>query len=112
MGAMAGSSLPSLGRVRLTDLIAADGLLSDRYKFAVSTLSQSLARYYAAIIEVPAGDDVMLRCVIDSARMYFHQRPYPGPEMLHTGDPQEWDKTSGYFTDPQIWQETFDYRPG
>lgn len=112
MGAMAGSSLPSLGRVRLTDLIAADGLPSDRYKFAVSTLSQSLARYYAAIIEVPTGDDVMLRCVIDSARMFFHQRPYPGPEMIHTGDPQEWNKTSGYFTDPQVWQETFDYRPG
>ncbi|XP_057862127.1 uncharacterized protein LOC131070569 [Cryptomeria japonica] len=112
MGAMAGAGLPSLGRVRLIDLVATDGLSSDKYKLAVNTLSQSLTRYYAAIIELPVGDDVMLRCAIDSGRMYFHQRPYQGTEMIHSGEAQDWNKTSGYFTDPQIWQETFDYRPG
>eukprot|EP00252_Welwitschia_mirabilis_P018984 TRINITY_DN4272_c0_g1_i1.p1 TRINITY_DN4272_c0_g1~~TRINITY_DN4272_c0_g1_i1.p1 ORF type:complete len:478 (+),score=94.40 TRINITY_DN4272_c0_g1_i1:707-2140(+) len=112
MGAMSGAGLPSLGRVRLLDLVPTDGIPTDRYKFAVSTLSQSLARYYAAIIELPIGDDVVLRCVVDSTRMFFHQRPYPVPEIMHTADLQEWNKTSGYFTDAQIWRETFDYRPG
>ncbi|KAF2309260.1 hypothetical protein GH714_001409 [Hevea brasiliensis] len=32
--------------------------------------------------------------------------------MIHTNDSREWCKTSGYYADPQLWQETYDYRPG
>ncbi|KAK1278346.1 hypothetical protein QJS04_geneDACA017529 [Acorus gramineus] len=112
MGAMAGSGLPSLGRVRLADLIAAEGLPSDSYKISVSTLSQSLAQYSAAIIQLPVSDGALLRSGLESARLYFHQRPYSPSEMVQTGDSREWCKTSGYHADPQLWQETYDFRPG
>ncbi|KAK1582604.1 hypothetical protein Q3G72_016683 [Acer saccharum] len=110
---MAGNGLPSLGRVKLTDLIPSEGLPSDSYKVSVSTLSQSFAQYSAAIIQFPASDGPLLRSCLDSARLYFHQRPsYPAADMIHTNDSREWCKTSGYYADPQLWQETYDYRPG
>ena len=43
---MASSGLPSLGHVKLTDLVPYEGLPSDSYKLSVSTLSQSLAQYF------------------------------------------------------------------
>ncbi|XP_040989343.1 uncharacterized protein LOC121236900 isoform X2 [Juglans microcarpa x Juglans regia] len=110
---MAGSGLPSLGRVKLTDLVPSEGLPSDSYKLSVSTLSQSLAQYSAAIIQFPASDGALLRSGLDSARLYFHQRAsYPAADMIHTNDSREWCKTSGYYADPQMWQESYDYRPG
>eukprot|EP00249_Psilotum_nudum_P019920 c27475_g1_i1 orf=650-2083(-) len=112
MGAMAGTVLPCPGRVLLLDLIATDGLASDRYKHAVSVLSQSLARYNCVVIELPQGDDVLLGCVLDSARMFFHQKPIPGPESIHPGDPQDWNRIAGYFTEPHRLRETYNYRPG
>ncbi|KAL5708596.1 hypothetical protein ACHQM5_019375 [Ranunculus cassubicifolius] len=109
---MAGNGLPSLGRVKLTDLIASEGLPSDSYKIAITTLSQSLAQYSAAIIQLPVGDSALLRSGLESARLYFHQKAsYPPAEMIHTNS-HEWCKTSGYYADPQLWQENFDYRPG
>lgn len=110
---MAGSGLTSLGRVKLTDLVPCEGLPSDSYKLSVSTLSQSLAQYSAAIIQFPASDGALLRSGLESARLYFHQRAsYPAAEMIHNNDSREWCKTSGYYADPQMWQETYDYRPG
>jgi hypothetical protein len=110
---MAGSGLPSLGRVKLTDLVPSEGLPSDSYKLSVSTLSQSLAQYSAAIIQFPASDGALLRSGLDSARLYFHQRAScPAADMMHTNDSREWCKTSGYNADPQLWLETYDYRPG
>ncbi|XP_038970196.1 uncharacterized protein LOC120104035 isoform X7 [Phoenix dactylifera] len=109
---MAGSVMPSLGRIRLTDLIASEGLPSDSYKISVSTLTQSLAQYSAAIIQLPPADGALLRSGLESARLFFHQRPYPPADMVHSNDSREWCKTSGYYADPQLWQETYDYRPG
>lgn len=110
---MAGSGLPSLGRVKLTDLVPSEGLPSDSYKLSVSTLSQSLAQYSAAIIQFPASDGALLRSGLDSARLYFHQRAsYPAADMIHANDSREWCKTSGYYADPQMWQESYDFRPG
>lgn len=110
---MAGSGLQSVGRVKLTDLVPAEGLPSDAYKLSVSTLSQSLAQYSAAIIQFSASDGALLRAGLDSAHLYFHQKaPYPPAELINTNDPREWCKTSGYYADPQQWQETYDYRPG
>ncbi|XWS10282.1 hypothetical protein CRYUN_Cryun39dG0062500 [Craigia yunnanensis] len=110
---MAGDGLPSMGRVKLTDLIPSEGLTSDSYKLSVSTLSQSFAQYSAAIIQFPASDGALLRSGLDSARLYFQQRAaYPSADLIHTNDSREWCKTSGYYADPQLWQETYDYRPG
>ncbi|XP_062011956.1 uncharacterized protein LOC133728570 [Rosa rugosa] len=110
---MAGSGLPSLGRVKLADLVPSEGLPSDSYKLSVSTLSQSLAQYSAAIIQFSVSDGALLRSGLDSARLYFHQRAsYPAPDIVRSNDPREWCKTSGYNADPQLWLETYDYRPG
>ncbi|XP_065865144.1 uncharacterized protein [Euphorbia lathyris] len=111
---MAGNGLPSLGRVKLSDLIPTEGLPSDSYKLSVSTLSQSLAQYNAAIIQFSSSDAALLRSGLDSARLYFHQKSsnYPSPDMIHGNDSREWCKTSGYYADPQLWQETYDFRPG
>ncbi|XP_048130672.1 uncharacterized protein LOC115738688 isoform X3 [Rhodamnia argentea] len=110
---MAGNGLPSLGRVKLADLVPSEGLPTDSYKISVSTLSQSLAQYSAAVIQFSTSDGALLRSGLDSARLYFHQRAsYPASDMIHTNETREWCKTSGYYADPQLWQETYDYRPG
>ncbi|TYH46770.1 hypothetical protein ES332_D11G361800v1 [Gossypium tomentosum] len=110
---MAGNGLPSLGRVKLTDLVPSEGIPSDSYKLSVPTLSQSFAQYSAAIIQFPASDGALLRSGLDSARLYFQQKAaYPPEELIHTNDSCEWCKTSGYYADPQLWQEMYDYRPG
>ncbi|XP_076957418.1 uncharacterized protein LOC143632885 [Bidens hawaiensis] len=110
---MAGNGLSNLGRVKLTDLIPSEGLPSDTYKLSVSTLSQSLAQYSAAIIQFPPTDAALLRCSLESARPYFNQKPsYPPPDTIHIHDSREWCKTSGYSANPQMWQESYDYRPG
>ncbi|XP_050145505.1 uncharacterized protein LOC126621145 isoform X1 [Malus sylvestris] len=112
-GVMASNGLPSLGRVKLTDLAPAEGLPSDSYRLSVSTLSQSLALYSAAIIQFPVSDGALLRSGLDSARLYFHQKAsYPSADMVNNNDPRDWCKTSGYNADPQLWLETYDYRPG
>ncbi|CAM8948846.1 unnamed protein product [Rhodiola kirilowii] len=110
---MAGNDLPSLGRVKLTDLIPTEGLPSDSYKLSVSTLSQSLSQYSAAIVQLPASDAALLRSCLDSARLYFNQKaPYPDADLIHTNDSPEWCKSYGYYADPQLWLENYDYRPG
>lgn len=110
---MAGNELPSLGRVKLSNLIASEGLSTDSYKLSVSTLCHSLAQYSAAIIQFSSCDGALLRSGLESARLYFHQRPsYPGVDMIHSSESQEWCRTSGYYADPEWWQESYDYRPG
>ncbi|KAI3921420.1 hypothetical protein MKW98_013354 [Papaver atlanticum] len=113
MGAMAGQCLPSLGRVKLTDLIASEGLPSDTYKISVSTLSQSLTQFAAVIIQLPASDGALLRSGLESAHLYFHQKAsYPNAHMVHNHDSRDWCRTSGYYAEPQLCQETYDFRPG
>ncbi|KAL3851052.1 hypothetical protein ACJIZ3_012934 [Penstemon smallii] len=110
---MAGNGLPTLGRVKLVDLIPSEGLPSDSYKLSVSTLSQSLAQYSAAIIQLPISDGALLRSCLDSSRLYFHHKPpFPSSDIIHPDDSRDWCKTSGYRADPQLWQETYNFRPG
>lgn len=110
---MAGDGLPSLGRVKLTDLAPSEGIPSESYKLSVSTLSQSLAQYSACIIQFPTSDGALLRSSLESAHLYFHQRAsYPTADMIHTNDSREWCKTSGYYADPHLWLEAYDFRPG
>lgn len=94
--------LASLGRVHLVDLMASEGLPSDSYKMCVSTLMQSLAQYSAAIIQLSPADGALLRSGLESARFFFHQQGYNWNEAVHTNDPCEWCKTSGYYVDPQM----------
>ncbi|XP_026427475.1 uncharacterized protein LOC113323369 isoform X3 [Papaver somniferum] len=113
MGAMAGQCLPSLGRVKLTDLIASEGLPSDTYKISVSTLAQSLTQFSAVIIQLSASDGALLRSGLESAHLYFHQKAsYPNAHMVHNHDSRDWCRTSGYYAEPQLCQETYDFRPG
>ncbi|XP_022981100.1 uncharacterized protein LOC111480350 isoform X4 [Cucurbita maxima] len=110
---MEGNGLPSLGRVKLTDLAPSEGVPSESFKSSVTTLSHSLAQYSAAIIQFPAYDGALLRSGLDSARLYFHQRAAcPSAELMQNNDSLEWCRTSGYYMDAQGWQETYDYRPG
>ncbi|CAA6669894.1 unnamed protein product [Spirodela intermedia] len=112
MGSVSGTIMSSIGRVRLIDLISSEGLPSDSYKISISTLAESLAQFSAAIIQFPVSDSALLRSGLESARLFFHQRAYPSAEMVHTSAPREWCRTSGYYADPQLWHETYDYRPG
>ncbi|XP_074379767.1 uncharacterized protein LOC141720952 isoform X2 [Apium graveolens] len=107
------NGLPTLARVKLIDLIATEGLPSDTYRLSIATLSQSLAQYSAAIIQLPGGDGALLKSCLESARLYFHHKPsYPSADISHTNDSLEWCKTSGYYADSHLWQETYDFRPG
>ncbi|OAY68066.1 hypothetical protein ACMD2_25807 [Ananas comosus] len=76
---MAGQIIPSLGRVRLADLVACEGLPSDSYKISLTTLTH---------------DGALVRSGLESARLFFHQHSYPWGEMVHTNDSREWCKTS------------------
>ncbi|KAH1210903.1 hypothetical protein GmHk_15G045105 [Glycine max] len=84
---MADSDPPSLGRVKLTDLVPWNGLASDSYKISVSILSHSLAQFSAVIVQFPASDGAILRSGLESARMYFHQREtYPPADIINPGE--------------------------
>lgn len=67
---------PSIGRVKISDLVPTEGLPSDSYKVSVSILTQSLAQYSAVIVELPPGDAAVVRAGLASARLYFHQQGY------------------------------------
>lgn len=131
MGAMAAAAagITSPARVRLTDLVATDGVPSESYKHAVATLSQSLRNFNAAIIQVPHADDVLLRCVLDSVRMFFHKKTAilqgasdsaseaaaaaaAGAGIIGAEDPQSWNRTAGYYAEPRHARERYDFRPG
>ncbi|KAI5083778.1 hypothetical protein GOP47_0003521 [Adiantum capillus-veneris] len=99
------------GRARIFDLIPADGLASGVYNDAVSTLSQSLAKYNFAIIQLPPGDDVLVNCVLNSTRMFFHHRAMPTSESGEDGR-IEWNRSSGYYYEPHNAREVYNFRPG
>ncbi|XP_075523958.1 uncharacterized protein LOC142556383 [Primulina tabacum] len=102
---------PTLGRVKLVHLIPSEGLPLDAYKLFVSTLSQSLVQYSAAIIQLTICDASLLRSFLETSRLYFlHKPPFPSTDIID--DSRKWCKTSGYHADPQMWQETCDFRPG
>ncbi|KAI7726576.1 hypothetical protein M8C21_010993 [Ambrosia artemisiifolia] len=63
-----------LVRVRLSDLVGYDGVQTDCYLRAVENLSGSLTRYNAVVIELGDEDRVLMRCGLESARMYFRTR--------------------------------------
>ncbi|KAJ3683214.1 hypothetical protein LUZ60_013441 [Juncus effusus] len=105
---------PPIGRVNLCDLTPNEGLPSDSYKLSISTLTESLSHYSAAIIKLPRGDASLVQSCLDSACLYFHQLGYDQHEEStnRSNNSTDWTRTTGYSSDPQLSQETFDYRPG
>ncbi|KAL8268721.1 hypothetical protein R6Q59_002519 [Mikania micrantha] len=67
-----------LARVRLSDLIPYDGVPTDSYLRAVETLSGSLTRHNAVVIELGTEDGALMRCGLESARLYFRTRAQNG----------------------------------
>lgn len=67
-----------LAKVRLSDLVPYDGAPTDCYLRAVEALSGSLTRHNAVVIELGAEDGALLRCGIESARLYFRTRVQNG----------------------------------
>lgn len=67
------SAVP-IARVRLSDIIPYEGAPCEAYVKAVEALSGSLTKHNAVVIELGTEDSTMMRCALDSARMYFKAR--------------------------------------
>lgn len=63
-----------LVRVRLCDILAYDGAPAGPYVRAVEALSGSLMRHNAAVIELGSEDAALMRCGLESAKLYFKAR--------------------------------------
>ncbi|CAI7903052.1 unnamed protein product, partial [Closterium sp. NIES-54] len=101
--------------VRAVDLIPRDGLPHETYRMALGTLMSSLARFNYAIIQMPPGDEALVRYTLDSSRVYFQFKRRPSPAMQSipsADDPQEWNRTAGYYCEPHVGKEVYEFRPG
>ncbi|EEF46585.1 conserved hypothetical protein [Ricinus communis] len=63
-----------LARVRLSDISPFDGAPGGAYMRAVDTLSGSLMRHNAAVIEVGSEDASLIKCALESSRLFFRTR--------------------------------------
>ncbi|KAG0461910.1 hypothetical protein HPP92_020386 [Vanilla planifolia] len=87
--------ISAVGRVRLSDITLYDGAPSVAYLTAVEALSGSLTRYNAAVIELGNEDAVLIRCALESVRMFFKARAQCGSR----GATGCWGKSSrGFYT--------------
>lgn len=86
-------------------MLPEDGAASGVYTRAVEELSLSLARNNAAIIELNGEDAALVRCALDSAKLYFRSRK-PNPAW----DTSDWINLSGYATAPN--KDMYYYRAG
>lgn len=81
--------------MRLADILPYEGAPSGTYLRAVEALSRSLARHNAAVIELGSDDEVVMRCALDSARMFFKARAQCGS----SGGGGNWGKSGrGFYT--------------
>jgi hypothetical protein len=94
-----------LARVKLAELLPEDGAASGVYTRAVEKLSLSLARNNAAVIELNGEDAALLRCALDSAKLYFRSRL-----STSSWNTLDWVKHSGYLAAPT--KEMYFYRSG
>ncbi|MQL98160.1 hypothetical protein Taro_030861 [Colocasia esculenta] len=65
-----GAAVP-IARVRLADIAPFEGAPCGGYVKAVEALSGSLTRHNAVVIELGNDDSTVMRCALESARMYF-----------------------------------------
>jgi len=68
----------AIGRVKLSDIAPFEGSPSGNYMKAVEALSVSLMRYNAVMIEIGVEDSVVMRCALESVRMFFKARAQCG----------------------------------
>ncbi|KNA13185.1 hypothetical protein SOVF_119050 [Spinacia oleracea] len=61
-------------RVRVSDIAPYDGAPCGTYLKAVEALSGSLVRHNAAVLELGSSDAAIMRCGLESARLYFRNR--------------------------------------
>lgn len=83
-----------------------DGAASGVYNRAVEKLSLSLARTNAAIIELHSEDAALVRCALESAKLYFRSRSHTA-SLWNSSD---WLKLSGYLAAPA--RDMYFYRAG
>ncbi|GKD98100.1 zinc finger, RING/FYVE/PHD-type containing protein, partial [Tanacetum coccineum] len=67
-------TIHSLSRVRLRDLATYDRGPTDCYIKAVETLSNSITRNNAVLIELGNEDAAVMRCGLDASRLFFRLR--------------------------------------
>lgn len=72
-----------LTRIRLSDLIPYDGAPTECYVKAVEALSGSITRHNAAVIELGNEDGALMRCGLESARLYFRTRAQNGGNSVY-----------------------------
>ncbi|XP_059656428.1 uncharacterized protein LOC132303257 isoform X2 [Cornus florida] len=72
---------PPLARVRLSDIVHYDGAPSGPYVRAVEALSGSLTRHNAALIELGSDEAALMRCGLESSRLYFRTRAQSGGSL-------------------------------
>lgn len=63
-----------LARVRLSDITPYEGAPGGPYGRAVEALAGSLMRHNAAVIELGCGDEALMRCGLEAARLYFRSK--------------------------------------
>ncbi|XP_020573464.1 uncharacterized protein LOC110019925 [Phalaenopsis equestris] len=84
-----------VGRVRLFDFMPYEGAPSGTYLRAVEALWRSLTRHNAVVIELGNEDEVVMRCALESARMFFKARAQCGSG----GGGGNWGKSGrGFYT--------------
>lgn len=67
-----------IARIRLSDIVPYEGAPCMAYTRAVEALSGSLTRHNAAVIELGDEDVAIMRCGLESGRMYFRTRMQNG----------------------------------
>ncbi|XP_057962530.1 uncharacterized protein LOC131154055 isoform X1 [Malania oleifera] len=77
-----------LSRVRFSDIVPYDGAPSGPYVRAVEALSGSLMRHNAVVIELGSEDAALMRCGLESAKLYLRTRAHS------TGNGGSWGKGS------------------
>lgn len=98
-----------LSRIKLTDILPEDGAPSPVYAKAVEDLSSCLARHGAAIIELSAEDAALVRCALESAKLYFRTRAHASGGSATATQP--WGHNlSGYVASGS--REMYYYRAG
>ena len=95
-----------LARIKLQDIVPEDGAASGVYNRAVEKLSFSLSRNNAAIIELNSEDAALVRCALESAKLYFRSRSHTAA-LWNSSD---WLKLSGYLAAPA--RDMYFYRAG
>lgn len=106
MGNPIGDGTLGLARVKLMEMLSEDGAASGVYTRAVESLSLSLARNNAAIIELNGEDAALVRCALESAKLYFRSRSQGAPLWSSS----HWLKLSGYLAAPS--RDMYFYRAG